>query len=136
VTPERLRLASAGTQALGWRVEDHVMVSDAWNWRDGVEAWAVEYDCDKTLHEIKARGDLPPEFRSVVEEAQKVQAEAVKENRCVDFICDVPADTCAAICGFRYDALEFEWGDPPIYYVLHPPKGEKRGLFAALFGCR
>ena len=139
VTKALLAAASNGGEAVGWRVEEHVMVSDAWGFRDGTEIWSIFYDCEK--HQsggLAASGELPAEFAGILEVARAEQAE--KDD--ADYVYDVPADVAAALCGFRYDQLEFDWGAPAFTALRRLPSGggrdtsKKESFFGKLFGGR
>jgi hypothetical protein len=98
-SPARLAELSVGGEAVSCQVEEHVMASGARGFRDGVEVWSIEYDCEKS-RDVDASGALPEAFAGVHEKARQNQA-GEEEN--VDYIWDVPADVFAALTGYRYD---------------------------------
>lgn len=140
VTPQRLAAVSTGAEALGWRVIDTVMASEAWGYRDGQEVWSILYDCGKEPP-LATSGDLPPPFVEARDRLFADQARSDAQNEQVDYVYDLPAEVAYALTGFRHDedsSLELT------YTVLAKGAGADRvegrtaksGFFAALFGKR
>ncbi len=135
LTPARLASASAGSEAVGCAVEEHVMYDDARGYRDGQEAWSVVHDAEKGIYDLQVSGTPPPAFAAIRDRLEREQrsadAEAGGEAE-VDLIFDIPTELAKAVCGFKHDE------PPEIAISVLKPKGEERkgGFFAGLFGRR
>lgn len=94
---------SGGAEVVTCAVEEHVTVSAASGWKDGLEVWAVVHDSREGLGHLKAAGQLPPEFRAIRERLTGEQAEAGGDDSDVDYVFDVPVELAFALTGFRHD---------------------------------
>lgn len=116
-TPKRLAALSAGRKVIACQVEEHVMVSAAYCYDDGEAVWWASHMSENGTYDLTAEGELPDGFAALKDNLfGKQEAEGgTKAN--VDFIFDVPVELAQAICGFRYDRCEYEWGEPAFTHL-------------------
>lgn len=115
--PERLEPFSKGCRLLACCAEEHVMVSAAFCYEDGQEIWSVLHDAQQGKYHLDADGTLPPEFEEARQRLTKEQDE--DKDGGVDYIFNVPVDTLLALCGYSYDRVSFDWGEP-VFTRLEP----------------
>ena len=135
LTPDRLAKVSAGGEAMGLWLSDTAMGNGLTGYRDGVEIWALDYDCESKPRAVTVKGLAPAEFAEVNAEAEALEAATPEPP---DYLFEVIPKTAEAICGFWLDEWE---GDMPIGLVdkWHLPKVSAPGgpgFFARLFGRR
>lgn len=125
--------------AVACAIEEHVMVSQARGYADGVEVWRVRHDAerDEGLYHLDATGDLPAAFARIHADLKAEQDADGGKDAEVDYIFDVPPQLARSICGFKHGE------DPPegvVFEVLKRgaprPGAAKPGFFARLFGGR
>src|SRR5476651_1499939 len=59
VMSDSLAALSQGTALVGCQVEEHMMLSTAFFWRDGVLEWEVAHEADKGLYHLDIDGTPP-----------------------------------------------------------------------------
>jgi hypothetical protein len=129
--PKMLAPLSAGAELLSCQVEEHVMVSIAHGFRDGLLTWSAVHEPDKGLYSLVVEGTPPPEL-AVIEQRLRAEQDAEGEDANVDFMFDAASEIVAALTGYRDDQDQ-----GVIFTELHPiqpPKGP--GLLQRLFGRR
>ena len=97
---------STGCTLLGCQVEEHVMVSTGFEWRDGKASWAVAHDSANGRYDLSVDGTPPARFHALRDAAIAAQDDEGGDQADVDLIFDVPLDLVRAICGFRHDRLD------------------------------
>jgi hypothetical protein len=118
VTPKFLKKASKGCSILGCQVEEHIMASAAFFYRDGERLWNVVHESDRGIEHLDAEGEVPAPFRDIhreaVENQRKEESRVKKPNEIlgVDYIFDVPVRLATALTGYSHDRMEFSWGKP------------------------
>jgi hypothetical protein len=122
---------SAGCEVVGCFVEEHVMVSRATAWKDGVQQWSAKHDAQLELDHLEVVGEPPPSLAEI-EAAAREKKQASPDGP--DFLFDVPADVAKSVTSFRHDEAEcaFEVLEPARKTELTPNR--KRSLFGGLFG--
>jgi hypothetical protein len=103
---------SSYCEIVGCQVEEHVMVSLAHLYRDGVKSWSVMHDSQKSGRHLEVAGSVPDDFEEVRNRLNAEQDNEDSGDRQVDFIFDVPVETAERVCGFRHDKWEYDWGSP------------------------
>jgi len=137
-SPQRIAAASAGAFALGCAVEEHVMFSEAWAYRDGEAVWRVSHDCEKGLYDLTVVGELSAQAEAVRARLIGEQDEAGGEKADVDHVFEIPIEIAATVCGFRHDALPVD--GEPVFTELEqtlPPRAPGKGILqmiGSLFG--
>jgi hypothetical protein len=123
VTPEVLVSASSDCHIVGCQVEEHIMASAAFSWRNGVRLWNVTHESEKGVRNLEVEGEPPPELsalRSAADAAQK------KERKLpflpfprwdIDYFFRVPIDLAASVVGYEHDRVQYSWGKP-VYEAL------------------
>jgi hypothetical protein len=117
VTPEFLARVSANCEIVGCQVEERIMVSAAFCWRDGVRLWNVVHEADKGVRNLEIEGTPPEALASLKAEASKLQD---KERKIpllplpweIDHFFRVPIDLAAAVVGYEHDKAKYSWGTP------------------------
>ena len=96
VTPEFLSAASKGCSILGCQVEEHIMASAAFYYRDGKRLWNVVHESDSGVDHLDTEGDIPDPFNEIrkaaVENQRKEDLRERDPNEIlgVDYIFDIP----------------------------------------------
>jgi hypothetical protein len=111
VSVEVLRRLSVGCELVGAQVEEHVMVSASFYYRDGRREWNITHESEKGQDNLETDGVPPPLF--AVRRAANVRLQQEKgEEEGVDYIFEVALEVAESICGYRHDRWKFEWGEP------------------------
>ena len=86
---------SAGCEVVSLFVEEHVMVSHLFAWKDGWRLWAVVHDSEKGEQHLAAEGDLPSDFAPA---RYEVRAKGGEKP-----YIEIPCRLAARLTGYRYD---------------------------------
>jgi uncharacterized RDD family membrane protein YckC len=117
-TDEELADLSAGCSVISCEAEEHAMYSAASGFADGRRSWRIVHDDLKDPDDLRAEGDLPPDFSAIfaslkekhdLETAEWPGGDAPR----TDYLFDVPVDVAQALSGFRHDY------DPPEGSEIH-----------------
>ena len=92
------RLSSGNCELVTCSVEEHVMVSSATGWKNGLRVWSVLHDAQKDLRHLDIQGEPPTEFIAIRDGLL-----AQKEPENCDYIFDIPVETARSLTGYRYD---------------------------------
>ncbi len=132
--PEQVAKASAGGLAVGCAVEEHVMCSRAYAYKDGCEVWAVQHDPAKPdgVFDLAASGELPDAFAAIKDRLFQKQKDDGGEQAGVDHVFDAPFELAAAVTGFRHDE-DLPGPEDQTFIEL---RSFRPGLFSLLFGRR
>ncbi len=103
VSAKSLEAISKDCLVISCQVEEHVMVSSATCYTNGILSWHVEHDTQKNVYHIASSGNVPPEFDEILKAAKKEQDDDGGENSEVDYIHDVPIVLAQTITSFRHD---------------------------------
>jgi hypothetical protein len=117
--------------AVGCAMEEHVMFHEARGFIGGREVWRITRDSEEGDDHLQASGEVPAHFESIRQAAIARQ----RERNDADYLFDVPADVAKAICGFKFGDDRPEGGFTELRRP-RPPKTERPGLLARLFGGR
>jgi hypothetical protein len=117
VTPEVLSRASHGCEIVGCQVEEHIMASAAFCWRDGVRLWNVVHEAEKGVRNLQVEGTPPGSLTGLAAAAKSQQD---KERKVpflplpweVDHYFRVPIDLAGSIVGYEHDRSKYSWGSP------------------------
>jgi hypothetical protein len=92
---------SAGCEIVACFVEEHVMVSRAAAWRNGVRLWDVKHDAQVALDHLEKRvSELPAGAENAEAEAR---ANLANDPDPCDYLFDVPVAFAHAVVPYRYD---------------------------------
>lgn len=94
---------SQGAEVVSVDVEEHVMVSQAEGWRDGVRFWSVMHDGQQGTDHLENSGTLPEGFAAVRDRLAAQQREAGGASADVDYLFDAPVELARGITGYRHD---------------------------------
>jgi hypothetical protein len=119
-TNDEVRRLSQRCEVIACFVEEHVMVSRASSWKDGVQLWSVTHDAQEGDAHLDAQGKLPAEFTAICDRLTKQQ----EEEGGADFIFDIPVALARELVGYRHDET------PAIAFVNFV----KPTLFQRVFG--
>src|SRR5258708_6265542 len=111
---------SQGCEIVGCQVEEHVMVSTAFCWKDGHRLWEVGHEADKGIANLDVEGAPPAALREIEARLRAEQDEAGGENADVDAIFDIPVELAFACSGYRHDSGQFP-GPLPVSALLAQP---------------
>jgi len=112
-----LEIYSQGCTLLGCQVEEHVMASASFEWKDGHQVWAVVHESEQGIYDLRVTGEPPTQTSALCAEATRAQDEEGGEEAGVDMIFDAPIDLAEMVCGFRHDkSIDPECKEPPFRY--------------------
>jgi hypothetical protein len=111
-TPEKLTKFSAGCTVVACQVEEHVMASASFLYKDGRQVWSVTHESDKGGNDLSVDGDPPDLFHGLRDGLLKQQNDAGGESADIDYVFDVPIQLATILCGYRHDRWKFDWGEP------------------------
>lgn len=117
VTPEVLSRVSRGCEIVGCQVEEGIMASASFCWRDGTRVWNVVHEADKGVRDLQIEGTPPAALANLKAEATKLQD---KERKIpflplpweIDHFFRVPIDLSASVVGYEHDRSKYAWGRP------------------------
>jgi len=104
-----LQRLSEGCEVVGAQVEEHVMVSASFSYRNGKRQWNITHEAEKGLENLETEGAPPQVFEDARARNLKLQ---VEKGEGVDYIFEVPLEVAEAVCGYRHDRWKFDWGEP------------------------
>jgi hypothetical protein len=117
VTLEVLSRVSCGCEIVGCQVDERIMASASFCWRNGERVWNVTHEADKGVRNLEVVGTPPEIFEHLKAEAKKLQD---KERKIpflplpweIDHFFSVPVDLSAAVVGYEHDRSHYPWGRP------------------------
>lgn len=109
---DRLAKLSENCEVVACQVHEGVMMSVAYRYNRGKQAWALVHDAQQDIRHIEVAGAPPPEFAMIKERLLKEQDAHDGQEPAVDFVFDVPLETAATVCPYRHDRWRFDWGEP------------------------
>jgi hypothetical protein len=120
-TPERLAKFSVGCVVIACQVEEHMMASASFFYKNGCHVWTVTHESERGRYDLSVDGDLPDLFPDLRDGLLKQQDDAGGGKADVDFVFDVPVQLAAKLCGYQHDRWKFDWGEP-VFSRLEPAK--------------
>ncbi|MGI4718486.1 MAG: hypothetical protein ACRYGO_13505 [Janthinobacterium lividum] len=106
-----MRHLSAGAEALGCQVEEHVMASAAFLYKDGAKVWDVVHLAEQDIYHLAADGAPPPLLEIIHTEMKAAQDEQGGADAEVDWLFEVPLMLATALCGYRHDEAALMSGE-------------------------
>lgn len=120
--PNMARLSQGG-EALGCQVEEHVMASASFLYRDGVKLWDVTHLAEEGVYHLAVDGAPPPLLDTIHTEMKAAQDEQGGADADVDWLFEVPVMLATALSGFRHDEEALLSGETPAFTELVPVRG-------------
>lgn len=123
-----MRRLSAGCEALGCQVEEHVMASAAFLYKHGAKVWDVVHLAEEGLYHLEVNGAPPPLLDTIHTEMKATQDEEGGNDADVDCLFEVPLMLATALCGYRHDESALLTGETLGFTELVPaaPGGGSR----------
>jgi hypothetical protein len=110
VSRERLAQLSIDCRIIACQVHEGIMFSAAYGYERSNRMWELAHDAQQGIDDLSVSGSPPPSFESI--RRRLTQRQETTFGGAVDYIFDIPVEVAAAICGYRYGRLKFEWGTP------------------------
>lgn len=111
---------SAGCEALGCQVEEHVMASAAFQYKDGAKLWDVVHLSEQGLYHLAVDGTPPALLAAIHAEMRATQDEQGGADAQVDCLFEVPLMLATALCGYRHDEMALLSGQTLDFTELVP----------------
>lgn len=115
-----MALLSDGCEALGCQVEEHVMASAAFMYKDGAKVWDVVHLAEEGLYHLAVDGTSPPLLETIHAEMKATQDEEGGADADVDCLFEVPLMLATALCGYRHDEAALLSGETLAFTELVP----------------
>lgn len=106
-------LSENGNETLYFSCSDTVMSTVLVCFRNGVESWSVDYNCETATKEPELRGNLPPVAHEILAQLAAKQ----QSDDGADYIYDLTAELGRSLVGFRHDQ-DIKLADPEPFQVL------------------
>lgn len=106
-------LSVGGHETLFFWCSDTVMATEMMCFKNGANAWSIQYDCEDETQRPKLTGDVPPIVHEILKNLRAQQ----EGNDGVDYIYDLTAVVGRSLVGFRHDA-DAATDDPEPFQVL------------------
>jgi len=113
---------SEGGEALGCQVEEHVMASAAFQYRNGEKLWDVVHLSEEGLYHLAVDGKPPALLATIHAEMKATQDEQGGLEADVDCLFEVPLMLANALCGYRHDEAALLSGETLSFTELIPAK--------------
>jgi hypothetical protein len=110
VSPDRLAQLSVDCRVVACQVHEGIMVSAAYGYEHGNCVWELAHEALQGIDDLSVVGSPPPSFESI--RRRLTQEQETKVGDGVDYIFDIPLEVAAAVCKYRHDQWEYEWGVP------------------------
>ncbi len=117
--PSMARL-SEGCEALGCQVEEHVMASAAFAYRNGAKVWDVVHLAEQGLYHLEVNGSPPALLDTIHTEMKATQDEQGGDDAQVDCLFEVPLMLATAYFGYRHDEATLLSGETLRFTELVP----------------
>jgi len=101
---------SKGCYVVACQVEEHVMASAAFAYRDGRKTWDVTHEAELGKRHLAENGELPAEYGQVRDGLLKEQDVGDREEHGVDYVWDIPVTLAYEVVGFRHDNVYLKTG--------------------------
>lgn len=117
---------SEGCEALGCQVEEHVMASAAFQYKDGAKVWDVVHLSEEGLYHLAVDGTPPALLATIHAEMKATQDEQGGADASVDCLFEVPLMLATALCGYRHDEATLLSGETLGFTELVPATPGRR----------
>lgn len=113
-------LSESGNETLHFWCSDTVMATDLFCFKNGTEAWSIQYDCGDKTKQPAIEGDVPQIAHEILEGLQTKQ----RADDGADYIYDLTAELGCRLVGFRHDT-DLDTDDPEPFQVLGEPTTQR-----------
>jgi hypothetical protein len=142
VSLERLARLSRECLVVACQAYEGMMISSAYCYENGADLWTVIHDSNQAIDHLFVDGTPPPEFEAIRDRLTLQQreegAKAADDELGVDYVFNIPIETAAIVCPYRYDEHGFDWGEPNFTRLeaveSKPAASKPAGLLSRLFG--
>jgi hypothetical protein len=124
--PVLARLSDGSSEIVTCFVEEHVMASEACEWKAGKKLWRVSHQSDQGIFHLAAGGQLPATFEKLLGEARSQQEKAGGQAVNVDHLFDVPVEIAKSRTGFRHDEGDHGHAEKKPFEILMPIEDRHR----------
>ncbi len=115
---EVLSTLSKDCYAVVCQVEEHVMASAAFAYRDGKKVWDVTHESELGKRHRLENGQLPAEYSQVRDTLLKEQDVGDREEHGVDYVWDIPVTLAYEVVGYRHDNAYLKTGEEAQFIEL------------------
>lgn len=109
-------LSTGGVETLQFWCSDSVMATELVCFKDGAEAWSIQYDCGDKTKQPAMNGNEPQIAHEILEGLRTKQ----QADDGADYIYDLTAELGRSLVGFRHDT-DLEIDDPEPFQLLSKP---------------
>ena len=109
-------LSNGGNETLHFWCSDTVMATELACFKNGAEAWSIQYDSQDAMKQPDIKGDIP----RIAHEILQVLRTKQQADDGADYIYDLTAELGLSLVGFRHDT-DLEIDDPEPFQVLGEP---------------
>lgn len=120
IQAESMARLSEGGAALGCQVEEHVMASAVFQYKDGAKLWDVVHLADEGLYHLDVGGTPPQLLAAIHAEMKSTQDEQGGLEADVDCLFEVPLMLANALSGYRHDEATLLSGETLSFTELAP----------------
>jgi hypothetical protein len=103
VSADNLVTLSLECEVIACSIEEHVMVSTAEHWLNGVRQWRVEHDAQRSIDHLATCGSLPADFAATRDRFATQQEAEGGEDAEADYYFEIPLVLAQARVGFKHD---------------------------------
>jgi hypothetical protein len=114
-------LSKGGHESLYFWCSDTSMATELVCFKNGAEAWSVQYDCGDETKQPAMSGDVPQIAHEILDDLRTKQQ---ADDR-ADYIYDLTAELGHGLVGFRHDT-DLEMDDPEPFQVLGERTARRR----------
>ncbi len=121
------RLSQGSSEVVTCSIEEHVMASEACEWKAGNELWRASHQSDQGIYHLATEGHLPATFEKLLDEARSKQENVGAQSSNVDHLFDVPIEIAKSRTGFRHDEGGQDHPEKEPFEILVPIEDRHRG---------
>lgn len=114
-------LSKGDHETLYFWCSDTVMATELLCFKDGAEAWCIQYDCNDKTMQPKLVGAVPKVVHKILEDLRVKQ----QAQDSADYLYELTAEVGLSLVGFRHDT-DFQSDDPAPFLHLSKPTKKSR----------
>jgi len=101
IAEDAVRRLSRGCTVVTCEYDDHVMVSSAACYMNGLRNWRAEHDGGEDTRQLAAIGSLPPAFDAIYARIESMQDAADAEDDDIDHYYSIPIELAQSVTTFH-----------------------------------